>query len=350
MLAAVFRGPEDLEVTELDKPEIGPSEVLVEVGANTVCGTDVRILRGEKTRGIYPPIVIGHELAGRIAEVGREVTGYGVGAPVAMAPVIPCRRCFFCRHDLENICSNPRVVGYDVDGGLSGYIRIPADAVAAGNLFTAREELPPEYLSLAEPLACCVNGHHRSRVALDETVLIMAAGPIGLFHLQLSLLSGARTVIVSEPSEARRELARALGAHVTVDPTAEDLHSVVEEATGGLGVDVATICIGAPRLVNEALRLTRPGGVVNIFAGLAGAGWAEVEANLIHYKELTVTGTANARRADYEVALRLIETGRIAVERMVTHRFPLESAVEAIETAESGEGLKIAVMPGADRD
>ena len=178
----------------------------------------------------------------------------------------------------------------------------------------------------------------------------MAAGPIGLFHLQLSLLSGARTVIVSEPSEARRELASALGAHVTVDPTTEDLEAVVQEATGGLGVDVSTICIGMPRLVNESLRLARKGGRINVFAGLAGAGWSEVEANLIHYKELIVTGTANSRRADYEVALRLIETGRIAVERMVTHRFPLESAVEAIETAESGEGIKIAVTPGAGKD
>lgn len=350
MLAAVFHGPGEIRLEETPTPEIGPEEVLVKIGANTVCGTDGRILRGEKTKGIYPPIVIGHELAGRIAEVGSEVEGYEVGAPVAMAPVIPCRRCFFCRHDLENVCSDPQVVGYDVNGGLAEYVRVPARAVAAGNLFTARKELPPEHLSLAEPLACCVNGHHRSKVALDETVLIIGAGPIGLFHLQLSLLSGARTVIVSELSAARREMASSLGAHVTADPTSEDLKSVVEEATGGLGADVVTICIGVPQLVNESLRLARTGGRVNIFAGLAGAGWSEVEANLIHYKELTVTGTANSRRADYETALRLIEDGKISVGRMVTHRFPLESATEAIETAESGAGVKVAVMPGADRD
>ncbi|MGB3683034.1 MAG: alcohol dehydrogenase catalytic domain-containing protein, partial [Rubrobacteraceae bacterium] len=125
MLAAVFRGPGELEVAEVETPEIGADEVLVKVGANTVCGTDVRILRGEKTGGIDLNVVLGHEMAGHVAEVGREVEGYEVGAPVAMAPVIPCRWCFFCRRDMENMCLNARIVGYVVDGGLGEYMRVP---------------------------------------------------------------------------------------------------------------------------------------------------------------------------------------------------------------------------------
>lgn len=151
--------------------------------------------------------------------------------------------------------------------------------------------------------------------------------------------------MVSEPSESRREFAGKLGAHATVDPTKEDLAAAVHEATGGLGMDAVTICIGVPALVNEAFKLARKSGRVNVFAGLAGAGWAEVEANLIHYKELEVTGTSDSRRTDYRTALRLIETGKIAVERMVTDRFPLESAVEAIEKSAGGEGIKVAVVP-----
>ncbi len=345
MLAAVFDGPGEMEVREVETPEIGPDEVLVKVGANTVCGTDVRILRGEKTKGIGRPAILGHEFAGRIAEVGGEVRDYEVGATVAVSPAIPCLRCYFCRNGMENNCDYPRIMGYDLGGGLGEYVRVPAGGVRAGNLFVTREEFRPEYLALAEPLACCVNGHHRSRIGLDDTVLIMGAGPIGLFHLQLSLLSSARTVMVSEPSEARREFAGKLGAHATVDPTKEDLAAAVHEATGGLGMDAVTICIGVPALVNEAFRLARKGGRVNVFAGLAGAGWAEVEANLIHYKELEVTGTSDSRRTDYRTALRLIETGKIAVERMVTDRFPLELAVEAIEKSAGGEGIKVAVVP-----
>jgi L-iditol 2-dehydrogenase len=345
MIAAVFRGPGEMEATEVDVPEIGPDEVLMKVGANTLCGTDGRILRGEKTKGVRRPSILGHEFAGHVAEVGRLVRGFEVGAPVAMAPVIPDRKCFYCKHDQENACLNRKAMGYEFDGGLSEYVRVPSVAIEAGNLFAAREDLPSEYLALAEPLSCCVNGHHRSRVGIGSTVMILGGGPIGIFHLQLSLLAGADTVIVSEPSPFRRDFASRLGAHV-VDPTAEDLPAIVAEATAGLGADSTIICIGLPQLVNDALTMTRRGGRINIFAGLSGRGWAQVEANLIHYNELEVTGTTAARRSDYEVALRLIESGRVEVEPMVTDRFPLQRAGEAITEAMSGaEGLKVAVIP-----
>jgi L-iditol 2-dehydrogenase len=152
-------------------------------------------------------------------------------------------------------------------------------------------------------------------------------------------------VIVSNRSEARRNFATELGAQVTVDPTSEDLWEVVAEHTDGLGVDAAVICVGRPQLVNDALRVTRKGGRVNVFAGLAGEGWAEVEANLIHYNELVLSGASDSRRRDYDTALRLIESGRVAAERMITHRFPLKHAEKAIETSAGGEGIKVAVMP-----
>lgn len=173
----------------------------------------------------------------------------------------------------------------------------------------------------------------------------MGAGPIGLFHLQLCFLSGARAVIVSEPSPIRRKLATDMGAKITVDPKSEDLSAVVEKTTSGLGVDAAIICIGKPQLVNDTLRMARKGGRINVFAGLSGEGWAEVEANLIHYNELEVTGTSDSRRSDYRVALELIESVRIDVSQMVTHRFSLESVNDALDTAASGVGIKVAVLP-----
>lgn len=345
MLAAVFREPGNLDVTEVETPEAGPGEVLVRVGANTVCGTDVRILKGEKTRGIARDFILGHELSGHVAEVGRGVESYEVDAPVVLAPAISCLRCHYCKRGMENVCLNKRIVGNVVDGGLAEYMLVPAEAVSAGNLFVANEDLPSEHLALAEPLSCCINGLGNYRVEMDDVVLILGAGPIGLFHLQLALLSGAGTVIVSNPSEDRRRFARELGAHVVVDPTTEDLAGVVSEHTDGLGVDVAVICIGLPPLVNDAMRLTRKGGRVNVFAGLSGAGWSEVEANLVHYNELVITGASDSKRENYDTALRLIESERVAVDRMVTHRFPLSQAVEAIDKSASGEGIKVAVMP-----
>lgn len=349
MIAAVFHGPGEMEVTEVDKPEISPDEVLVKVGANTVCGTDVRIMLGEKTSGVRNPSIIGHELAGSIAEVGSRVRGFEIGMSVAVAPSIPCRRCFYCKRGMENVCDHKQRIGYELDGGFGEYVRIPAAGLESGNLFTVKEDLPPEHLSLAEPLACCINGQRQSPVGLDDTVLIMGAGPIGLFHLQLSLLAGARTVIVSQPSEERRDFATSLGAHLTVDPTSEDLSSVVKEATGGLGVDVVIVCIGKPELVNDALRMVRKGGQINIFAGLSGEGWAQVEANRIHYNQLEVTGISDCHRSDYDASLRLIESERIDVSRMITHRFPLARVTDALDTTANGEGIKVAVLPRKDR-
>jgi L-iditol 2-dehydrogenase len=136
------------------------------------------------------------------------------------------------------------------------------------------------------------------------------------------------------------------GAHVVVDPTSEDLSEVVAEYTDGRGADVVIVCIGIPQLVNDAFKLARKGGRVNVFAGLSGEGWAEVQANLIHYNELQVTGQTGMRRSDFETALKLIESGRVNTQKMITHRFPLRDAAEAIETVTGGEGIKVAVMPG----
>ena len=127
MLAAVMRGPDDLHATEIPTPAPGPGEVLVAVGANTLCGTDLRILRGEKTAGVEPPVVLGHEIAGHVAAVGAGVLGYALGAPVVVAPIIPCRRCWECRHDHDNLCRNPRILGYGVHGGMAEYVHLPAE-------------------------------------------------------------------------------------------------------------------------------------------------------------------------------------------------------------------------------
>ncbi|MDP8978663.1 MAG: zinc-dependent dehydrogenase [Actinomycetota bacterium] len=345
MRAAVLHGPDEIEVADVDHPQIADDEILVRVGANTLCGTDLRILRGEKTSGIDPPTILGHEFAGNVAEVGRDVHGFDVGALVAMAPGVACLRCFFCRHGRENLCPNQKMMGYQYPGGLSEYVRVPATALEAGNVLVAEQERPPEHLALAEPLSCCVNGQERSRVGLDQTVLLLGAGPIGLMHLQLALLAGARSVIVSEPAPKRRKLVGDMGASVVVDPTDGDLDEAVADATGGLGPDVTIVCIGLPELMPDALRLTRPGGRVNVFAGLAGEGWSRVQANLIHYNELEITGTSACRREHYATAFRLIETGRVDVQPLVTHRFALESIEEAMRASAEPEGIKVAVLP-----
>lgn len=345
MLQARMTATDVLELTELPDPEPGPGEVLIRVDATTLCPTDVRILRGEKTSGVRLPVVLGHEVAGHVAQGGSGVDGYPAGAAVALMPGIPCRRCWPCTHDLENACEDMRIIGYSIDGGLAEHLLVPAAAVEAGCLFVADTDLPSEALALAEPLACVVTGQRMSPVEPGDVVLIMGAGPIGLLHLQMAILSGARTVIVSQPSADRRAVAERMGASVTVDPTSEDLAAAVAAATDCRGVDGVVICAGAPELVRDAMGLTRVHGRVNVFAGLSRGGRVDIDANQIHYRQVVLTGSSNTRRRDYGTALQLITSGRIDTAAMVTHRFPLSAVHDAIATVAARDALKVAVLP-----
>lgn len=346
MRGFTYRGPGvPAELTELPTPVAGPGEVLTRVGANTVCGTDLRILRGEKSKGVEVGVVLGHEVAGYVESFGAGVTGFEVGDLVSMPPSICCGVCGPCRRGTEHLCDNAHLVGYDIDGGLADYWLIPREAVARGQLVKASNKLQPAQLALAEPISCCLSGMDNYRVDVGDVVVIIGAGPIGLIHLQLALVAGAGSVVVSDPSQTRRASATTLGATVTVDPASEDLAAVVQGLSDGEGADVAVLCIGVPQLVNDCLGLVRKRGRVSIFAGLAGEGWSTIAANLIHYREITVVGASNSGRENFARAVRLIESGAIDTLILLTHTFPLSRAIEAIEFVASGEGIKVAVVP-----
>lgn len=343
MRAAVFHGPGKLELTDVPDPVAGPGEVVLDVIANTVCGTDGRLLSGQKAAA--PGTILGHEVSGRVAEVGEGVTDYAVGETVVVVPSVTCGNCYYCNRDLEQFCVRYKLIGYEVHGGLAEKIHIAAPLVARGNLLTTGADLAVGALCLAEPLSCVLNGHREYGVEVGDVVVVLGAGPIGLLHTQLARVSGASEVVVSDPAASRREQARRLGATHTVDPTSEDLDALVAELTGGIGADVVVICIGRAELMNDALRLPRKGGRVNAFAGFPKGGTATIDPNDIHYGQLRVTGGSNSRRSDFAEALGLMERRQIDVESMVSHRFDLEDVVEAIEFSSSGEGVKVAVVP-----
>jgi L-iditol 2-dehydrogenase len=348
MRAAVFLGPNEMVLRDVPRPQPGPGDVLVKVAACAVCGTDLRILSGGKTRGVVPPRVLGHEIAGEIVALGDgadKFTGLGLGARVTMAPGIPCLACRFCNSGNENLCRNRSALGYSYDGGFAEYMVVPAVAVARGILFPVPDRLSYEEASLDEPLACVVNGQRKSQIQLGDVVLVIGAGPIGLMHLQLAGSAGARKVIVSEPSAQRRALAGELGATRTVDPTKEDLAALIMEETDGDGADVVIAAIGVPQLVNQLLEVARPGGRVNLFAGYSGAGETTISANLIHYGELIVTGTSACTRETFRTALALMEAGHVNVRALASHTFPLAQVDEAFQTTRSGAGLRVVVTP-----
>lgn len=344
MKALIFEGPDDIKLKEVPIPVLEDGELLVKVKAALLCGTDIRVYRGRKTKGVRTPSILGHEFAGIVEETGNDVQEFKKGDAISVAPIIPCLKCYYCKHDQENICLNRTAHGYEYDGGFAEYVKIPAAALKSGNVYKVPEGISIEDIPLAEPLACCINGQRKSPIRLGDVVVIIGAGPIGLMHLLLAKSSGG-VVIVSEPNEARRNTALKLGADIVVDPTSEDLEGVVLDNTERIGADVVIMAIGVPQLVNQAIKIVRKGGTVNLFAGFSVGDMPPVDVNQIHYKELIITGTSASSRKDHELAIRLIKNGTIDASKIITHKFALEQAEEAYRVAESGEGIKVAIIP-----
>ena len=344
MKAAVLRGPNDLALTTVATPKAGPGDLVLRVRAATVCGTDLRILTGKKTKGVRFPSIIGHEFAGVVVDAGAEVKGWKVGDRVCVDPVVPCRKCAYCKTGRENVCQNRQAIGYEFDGAFAEFVRIPAIALEAGNVFRVPDDMDFEAAALAEPLACCINGQRNADIRLGDTVLVLGAGPIGLMHAALAKSAGARQVIVSEPNAARRQAAIDRGVDAVCDPSAESLVDIVRSRTDGLGADVAILAIGVPALVNDAFNAVRKGGHVNLFAGFSAGATASIDVNIVHYNEIVVTGASALSRRDYEIALNLLASGRINARSLVTHRFGIDDALGAFDEAGSGRALKVALL------
>ena len=268
MKAGVLMGVNEVSYMTIADPELQRGDMLLKVKAATVCGTDIRILRGRKTTGIRYPSVLGHEFAGVVTDNGGN-NQFSTGQAVCVCPQFACGHCEYCIRGAENLCRNLTSMGYEIDGAFAEYVRIPASGVASGNVFAMPDGLSFEKAALAEPLACVMNGQDRVGVNIGDVVAVLGAGPIGILHVKLARLAGVRTIIVSEPNPLRRDAALKAGADIVVDPAAEDLLAQVRAASGGLGADAAIAAIGVPALANDAIRLVRHRGRVSLFAGFS---------------------------------------------------------------------------------
>ena len=280
MKAARLHAPNDLRLDRVPDPTPEPGDLIVRVHAATVCGTDVRIVTGRKTAGIRYPAILGHEFAGTV--VASRTPLFAAGDPVCVDPAIACGTCACCQRGLENLCLNLVAMGYELDGAFAEYIRVPAAGVASGNVVPMPADLSFAEAALAEPLACVINGQDKVGLCRGDVVAVLGAGPIGLLHVALARLSGARRILVSEPNPTRRQAALAAGADIAVDPAVDDVEAAVRALSDGLGADVAIAAIGVTALAALALRLVRPRGRISLFAGFARGETASLDVNLLH--------------------------------------------------------------------
>lgn len=342
MKAAFLDAPNALSLRETDNPISTNGDMLIKVRAATICGTDIRIFRGKKTADIRYPSILGHEFSGEILSTGG--TGnFAVGDRVGLCPFIGCGRCDLCKSNHENLCAKGTAFGYQIDGAFAEIVRVPASAVAAGNVRKLPDDMTFEEAALVEPLACVLNGQDKINVSSKDTVVILGAGPIGLLHVHLARHRGARRIISSDPNAHRRDTALASGADVVIDPTTEDILARVRSETGGVGADVVICAIGIPALAREATDLAAMSGRISLFAGFSKGETAEIDVNAIHYNELTLTGAFGLSREDYDRAFDMIATKQLNLKPMITHRFPLDDIEEAFNIAESGAAIKVAI-------
>ncbi len=341
MRAAVFHGPgRPLVLEEVDRPRVGPGEVLVEVAACGFCHTDLHYLDHHVPTAKPPPMILGHEISGRVKEVGEGAGGWSPGDPVLVPAVLPCGRCAWCRSGRENICPEMRMVGNHVDGGYAEYLAVPGKDLVA---LPASIDLVNGCViadALTTPFHAVVE---RARVRPGEQVAVVGCGGVGMNVVQFAAVAGG-LVTALDVKDEKLALATRLGATEALNPEREpEVAKRIRRATGG-GVDVAFDAVGSPGTFSLALSTLRRGGRLCVVG--YGEAPATLPMNRLMFFEYTVLGSLGCRPVDYPRVIELVRSGRVRVDEIVSGRVPLERIGEAADRLREGRGLRTVVVPG----
>jgi len=347
MKAAVYHGKEQLIVEEVADPVIENGEVLLEIESCCVCGTDKRTYQhGDKK--IIPPRILGHEFCGRVVESrAGDSSNIKNGDRVVMYIVMPCGTCVYCLSGRENLCASRTTMSYHHDGAFATHMKVPAKAVASGNLFKIENDIPSEHMGLSESLGCVINAYDKLNIGLKDSVVILGAGPIGILHACVSRLSGAQKVYMSDISEPRLKQAEQFDIDGVVLVKEDGSHvEQLRELTNGTGPDVVICANSVASSQIDALDLAAKCGRVEFFGGLPKSNpTALLNTNFIHYKELIVSGSFSEKKSDFQAAQALIQSGRFPSDKIITHSLPLNEITKAFELMDSGEALKVNINP-----
>jgi len=333
MKALVFDGPGRVQLKGHPKPEISDDEVLIRTKFAAVCGTDAHMLDGD-----FPAqegIVMGHEASGVVEAVGGRVTHVTVGQQVVGSPIVICGNCLACRSGRYNVCENRKHLGIEADGVFAEYFKLPGYSV-----FASPPGLTLEEGALVEPAAVGYHAVCRAAPTPSDTVVVMGSGPIGLFVLESVVAFGCQKIIVSGHRQRRLDLAKQLGAHRVVRPPDESLEAVVMEETGGSGADVVFEAVGRPDTIAESVRLVRSAGKIMMVGIPAGP----VPFDFVHLvrREVDLL-TSDASLYAYERIHELVAKRVLDARPLITHTFPFEQAIEAIEVSKTRDAVKVLI-------
>lgn len=340
MRVAMYYSNDNVRLEEVQKPDTGPGELLIRVMASGICGSDVmQWYRAGKT-----PLVLGHEIAGEIAEVGEGVTGYSVGQRVSASHHVPCNTCHYCQRGHHTVCDTLRKTNFH-PGGFSEFVRLPSINVEKG-VYPLPDKMTYEEATFIEPLACVYRGQRTADIRTGSSVLVIGSGISGILHIQLARAMGASLVVATDLNDYRLKAAERFGADATVHG-AKDVHEEFRTINKGRGADLVILTAGAGQAIIQALAAVDRGGTVLFFAPAEqGVGVALPVNDLFWRQEITLTSSYAADYAEHMAAMELIRSGKINVRDMVTHRLPLEEAQRGFQlVAAAGESIKVIIEP-----
>jgi L-iditol 2-dehydrogenase len=345
MRVARLHAPGDLRVEDAPVPDAGPGELTIRVRSCATCGTDAKIFH-HGHHHISLPRVLGHEIAGEVAEVGSGIDQWSPGDRVQVIAAIPCGVCYYCQRGQQTVCENLESIGYQYDGAFAEFMRVPRKVLDIEGVNRIPEGVPFEAASLTEPLACVLNGQEIAEVGDGDTVVILGAGPIGCLHVRLARARGAEKVILADVNQTRLDLAARAQPDVLINGAKENPVDAVHKLTDGRGADVVITATGAGQAQEQALEMAAPRGRISLFGGLPrDNSIIRFDSNLVHYRELFVLGAYGSAPRHNREALALISSGAVPVGDLITHRLPLDGIHRAIDTVTKGEGLKVVIEP-----
>lgn len=335
MKAVVVHEPGNVRLEEVPMPDVGPKDVLVQVAACGICGTDIHIIDGEFPPTKYP-IIIGHEFGGTVSRIGADVVDFKPGDRVGVDPTLNCGECYFCLRGKGNLCERWNAVGVGHHpGGFAEYVAVPERSV-----YHLPDDLSFEAAALIEPVSCVVHGFHLLDPKVGETYLIYGAGPMGLQNAQVARFNGAGAVAIIDINPDRLEIARSFGFDILGKSLAEVKHVAPR------GFDNVIEATGRTKVAERAIDAVIRGGKLLIFGVCPPGETAAYDMFKIYNEEISIIGSM-AVLVSYGPAISVIDAGAIDVEKMVTHTFPIDRFEEAIATVRAGKGLKVQIAPGA---
>jgi len=349
MKRAVLYEVKKLVLEKVPAPACPSDGLVAQIKTCAVCATDVKIYNYGH-RLLKLPRVLGHEIGAVIVQVGDQLKDrYTPGQRIAPCAVINCTECVYCRRGFPSMCLNLRAFGYHFDGGYQEYMIVPYEAIRCGGVNILPENISFAQASLAELLACCINGQRLSEFRLGQSVLIIGSGPVGILHAQLARYQGASEIYLADVVPAKLEQARDLCGKFlsgTLDSTnIQGFTAQVDRISGGLGFDQVMICCSAPQAQQAGLECVARCGCVNLFGGLPhGKSEVLLDANHIHYKQCRLVGTHGSSAEDNRIALDMIANGMIEVDPLVTETITLNDLEDALRlNSKSDRHLKTIV-------